>query len=438
MIGMESGEYCFAFLCKLYSLSVELMKILFIYRHFWPDTTPYASMLRTISAHLSENGHEVHVWTEMPTYRSVEFRVVDPKSCDVINGVHVHRVPRLPLWRKSKLVRQLDTIVFPFRMILKAMAARWFRGCDFDCVVTATVPPIVNGVCGRVTSKILNAKYIYHMQDIYPEVASTAGLMEKQSLLYSILLKFDKYTCLSADKVVVLSEDMRNTLKIRKISIDGVSVINNFLLESFDDQALSDCKDRIVEEQGDSDNEITAIFAGNLGRFQGLKNLVSAVNALERDGKFKLKFLGDGVMLKPLKELAKGNSQIVFRGRMPFEEAQREIKKADIGIVSLGKDVYRYAYPSKTLSYLGLGLPILLLVERESELSASLVDSGVAVCAGNTAIDSIGGAVRGLTQSPEKLKIMKENVPRVFTEDYSTEKVLAQWVSLMKQMEKIT
>ena len=62
----------------------------------------------------------------------------------------------------------------------------------------------------------------------------------------------------------------------------------------------------------------------------------------------------------------------------------------------------------------------------------------MAVCAGNTAIDSIGGAVRGLTQSPEKLKIMKENVPRVFTEDYSTEKVLAQWVSLMKQMEKIT
>ena len=72
------------------------MKILFVYRHFWPDSPPYASMLRTISRHLVEQGHTVEVWTEMPTYQDAVGNI-DPARSEVVDGVEAVSYTHLTL-----------------------------------------------------------------------------------------------------------------------------------------------------------------------------------------------------------------------------------------------------------------------------------------------------------------------------------------------------
>ena len=45
------------------------MRILIVYRYFWPDTPPYATMLRDISRWLAEAGHDVEILTAQPSYK---------------------------------------------------------------------------------------------------------------------------------------------------------------------------------------------------------------------------------------------------------------------------------------------------------------------------------------------------------------------------------
>jgi hypothetical protein len=53
---------------------------------------------------------------------------------------------------------------------------------------------------------------------------------------------------------------------------------------------------------------------------------------------------------------------------------------ADVGVVSIGTDIGKVAYPSKTMMYLGNGLPILALVNEGSEIY-SFINSKKLGCA---------------------------------------------------------
>ena len=46
------------------------MKILFTHRYFWPDTPPYGLLLRDLAVAVSKEGHQVYVYTSVPSYRA--------------------------------------------------------------------------------------------------------------------------------------------------------------------------------------------------------------------------------------------------------------------------------------------------------------------------------------------------------------------------------
>ena len=71
---------------------------------------------------------------------------------------------------------------------------------------------------------------------------------------------------------------------------------------------------------------------------------------------------------------------------------------ADLGIVSLEPDVIRAAYPSKTMTYLRNGCPILALVEP-SELSSMVVDCGA----------GLAGTVDDLAEVAERLRALRDD-----------------------------
>ena len=72
------------------------MRILAIYRHYWPDSPPYASMLRIITAHLAAEGHNVTMLTEQPSYKAAD-RMASSAPHETQDGVSVRRLSRVPI-----------------------------------------------------------------------------------------------------------------------------------------------------------------------------------------------------------------------------------------------------------------------------------------------------------------------------------------------------
>ena len=67
------------------------MKILLIHRYFWPDTPPYAVILKKIARRLATDGHDVTVLSTQPAYKPELANEVQP-SVEVIDGYRVVRI----------------------------------------------------------------------------------------------------------------------------------------------------------------------------------------------------------------------------------------------------------------------------------------------------------------------------------------------------------
>src|SRR5690606_10824629 len=116
------------------------MKILIVYRHFWPDSSPYASLLRSIGGHLVKQGHDVTIWCEQPCYKAADRMHTAPKT-EILDGISVERFSRLPLSNRISIIGTLDKLMFLPLLLGKALR-RKISGDKYELVWTATIPPV--------------------------------------------------------------------------------------------------------------------------------------------------------------------------------------------------------------------------------------------------------------------------------------------------------
>lgn len=365
--------------------------VLFFYQHFWPDSPPYASMLRSIGGRLNKQGCKVEMLTAQPSYKPIDFNQKCAQS-ETLDSIDIKRLSTLPGANKIRAIALLGKVLFPIRAVLEVIKRR-FLGRRPDVIVAATIPPVLNGACGLLAARIAGAKFVYHMQDIYPEIGVAGGLWSRSSLRYKILVAIDGYIARHADACVVLSTDMQNSLIRRGVNKASTYIINNFMLESFEKNDLpasvdGETSSRVENISNDdppqslsnSKEKYRIVFAGNIGRFQALESLLDAfLDERCQQLPIELHFLGDGAVKAELQTQASNCSSVYFHGHVPFDQAAEFIRNCDAGIVSISPDVIKYAYPSKTLSYLGLGVPLFALVEQQSELASDIRNENLGV-----------------------------------------------------------
>ena len=150
------------------------------------------------------------------------------------------------------------------------------------------------------------------------------------------------------------------------------------------------------------------IFAGNLGRFQNLEGLAQGVAlCLDRHPELELFFLGDGAVADVLKRNWAEHPQVSFGPFLPFSQARGLIADADVGLVSLVPGMCGVAYPSKMMTYLGLGVPVFVLTDADSALSKNLQDGGLGQISDGYAAEEIASSLERLLRSlPPRDKVL--------------------------------
>ena len=400
------------------------MKILILYRHFWPDSPPYASMLRSIARRLAADGHEVTIWTQEPSYKQSDL-AHHVRRREVLDGIKIERFGVLPGFRQIGLVRILDKLLFPLRLLLKALWRR-LRGEHYDLVWTATIPPVAQGMIGRWIAAMFGAKFLYHCQDLYPELGGHSGIWKEGGLLDRVLSGIERRNRARADVLVALSDDMAATVRDLATPRGKLAVINNFMLEDFSGETQSTALPPPPARE-----KVRLIFAGNLGQFQGLDLLVDAIKLVEAQrSDIELVFMGEGKALAGLKTQSTGLASVVFEPHRPFEAAQAEIAAADVGIVSLEPEIYRLAFPSKTLTYLGLGLPLLCVVEPESQLARMVADNGLGWVAPRDPAE-IAAAICQIGDARAQFPAMRDKATDWFTSKLDRPAVLDRWSAMI-------
>jgi len=293
----------------------------------------------------------------------------------------------------------------------------------------STAPPVLLGAFTALASKLRKSKFIYHCMDIHPEIGKLSGEFSNP-LLYKLLSKLDQFACTSAYKVLVLSNDMKNTLLARPgKKVENIEILNNFAIQSLGDKAQAD-SESLPHFQG---KRFKILFAGNIGRFQGLESFVDAMDIIKENNDIELIFMGEGTALQGLKTKVNEMklSNVSFVPHQTVSAARQYMAMSDLGVVSLTKGIYRYAFPSKTITYMATACPLLVVVEAGSNLAETVVSNKLGYTALPNNPESIAASV---LEAYENRGVLDKTVIKdYFDENFDTNKLLMRWTSLINE-----
>lgn len=237
------------------------------------------------------------------------------------------------------------------------------------------------------TAKKYGIPVAMHIQDVYPESLTNKMPVLVGGLLRALILPMDKYILRNSDKVIAISEKMKDYLcTTRGIDTGRCSVVINWQ----DETEFLEYQENTIPESRD---KFTFMYMGNIGPVAGVDLLIDAFEAAQLNGA-RLVIAGSGSMKEALREKAKNNQNIEFRD-VPNGKVPEIQSKADVMMLPIKKGAASSSIPSKLPAYMFSAKPIIGSMDEDSDTASA-----------------IKGAKCGVVIEPENLKalatVMKE------------------------------
>ena len=254
--------------------------------------------------------------------------------------------------------RSFEAVYFMFWVIVSLTSARPAK------VYVATDPPVLVPFIVFLYCKLFRAKYFYHLQDIHPEAANIVVPLNR--FIFCALRWVDNVTMRNAHALITLSQDMRQFI----IQRSGTDVPMHLL----DNPSFS------VEVGEGSERPGDIVFCGNVGRLQRIPLLIKAITAyLQRGGKLKFTFIGAGLYAPQIMALADAYEDVTYLGYLPASRAADVIKTHRWALLPIDDEVTRYAFPSKSSSYVMSGCGIVAVCGEQTSVSRWVRDHQVGI-----------------------------------------------------------
>ena len=306
--------------------------LLIINRSFWPIYPVIGEALLQLAEKLALNRKVAVV---MQDHVGIKARLDEEERG---KGVDFYPSKAWSTSSSGLIVRALDAVYFMCWVVLILLRNRP------RTVYVSTDPPVLVPFVVMLYARLFHARYVYHLQDIHPEAANT--VVRVNPLIYKLLFWMDGVTMRKADVLITITEEMADEIKGRSRTLSPVYVLSNPAV-SFDEV--------VAPEQKISGFS----FCGNAGRLQRIPLLLSAIRRyLGEGGRLKFAFAGGGVFSPDIAEVASAFEQVEYLGKISAGEAAQLNCSYEWAMLPIEDEVTRYAFPSKTSSYVFSGAAI--------------------------------------------------------------------------------
>src|SRR5262249_14419918 len=209
-------------------------RLIFVNRFFFPDHSATSQILSDLAFDLGSARRDVHVVTSTQLYD--DSKAALPVS-EIINGVHVHRVPSTGFGRNALLGRSIDYVTF-YRSIWQCLITLAQRG---DIIIAKTDPPFTS-IIAMAAARRIGASLVNWLQDIYPETAVELGVPFIRGPLAAGLTALRNRSLREATATVVVGNLMARKVESLGAPSARVHVIPNW------------CHDEIIRPVDPSEN----------------------------------------------------------------------------------------------------------------------------------------------------------------------------------------
>lgn len=332
---------------------------------FYPEETAVAYIFTRIADYLSAN-YQVEVICGPEFYDKHKAKFVD--NYHLSDEIKIHRTKSLELDKNSLIQRTFKIIHLTFRMGY-LMIRKIAKG---EMVLLATNPAPILLLAGIIKYfKKIQLHILVH--DVFPENTIPAEIFKNdKSIVYKTIKFFFDKAYSSADHLIVIGRDMSEVIS-KKVSrfknAPPISIVPNWTNPE---------KVKLINSPVNKSNHLVLQYAGNLGRVQGLIEVLDAIR-LSNNKRLILNLHGTGALSTEIAlYLEKHNLEnVILKGSFSRSEEKNILANCDIGIVPLSKGMFGLGVPSKSYHILSAGKPILFIGEPNSEISCMVLENGI-------------------------------------------------------------
>ena len=328
-------------------------RVLFINRHYSGNSAT-GQILEDIANDFVRSDIAVSVLTGSVNYgNSTQIA----GSNEIVDAIHIKRVGATFFGHHRYLNRAADMCFFYLYACCLLLGTRKSR---YTHVIAFTDPPLIS-VLGLIASRMKSWRFLYVVQDLYPEIAQSLGVLQSR-LLGRLFSLANRRTVAEADAVVAVSPSMANRLRL--ISCQArISVIRNWTDGEYIRPKGRD-REALRTHLGIKDS-LAVAYAGNIGPAQLIEEVLNLIEAL-KDHSVQFLFFGAGTrkntLSREIRERSLHNARVL--DYVPRRELGALISACDVGLAALSPSLEGLALPTKTYCYLAAGVPVFALAKR--------------------------------------------------------------------------
>ena len=394
--------------------------ILILSEYFYPDLNATGYSMTAIAERLVKGKNNVTVITASNKSNSLSNKKIDKK-------IKIHRLKSLSLNKNNVFERLLKLFLMTISFTIKTVLN--LKKVDKILIVTnpafvVLIIPII-----KIIKKNIKATVLVH--DVFPENLHASNILKNSSIFYKFLNYIFNICYGKFDNIITLGCDMSEIFKskINPKNHHKIKVITNWSQTNDIKPTLK--KENPIIKKFKLENKIVILFAGNMGRLQGIERLIPIISTCNNE-KFHFLFIGDGAILDDLKnEVIKNKiSNITFIDGMPRENQNIFLNACDIGLVTLSPKMYGLGVPSKSYNILAAGKPILFIGNPKSEIALMIKSSKTGWVIGNNDIAKIPTLLNEIYDQ-KCIKIFSQQCRKLALSKYSKKIVLDKYYKLI-------
>lgn len=408
------------------------MRLTYLVQYFPPEKASGLQLVEDLLEGFAKQGWDVNLFTPTPTRGiTAEQRkeYIKRRTEKKYNGkLTIHR---MHLYREGSgfVSRALRYVLFSIECFWKAATV------PADFIFTGSGPPTQGVIVGLAKKFSRKKKVIYNLQDIFPDSLITSGISTENSLPVKIGRRMEKFTYRNADVIITITDDMKANVVSKGVDPDKVKVVRNWIdVDKTAPVAVSENK--LFDELGLPRDKFYVVYAGNLGKVQGIEVILQAAKLLKDQGDIHFVIFGNGSEEENIKKQAADCSNISIFPLQPMDRVSEVYSLGSVCVIPCRPGTGGSGMPSKTWTIMATGTAIIASFDLGGEMEKTINDAECGYCVESGNAELLAKTIDKMKYAPEFTKEMGENGRKYAEENVAKGQAVQKYVRIIEEMRR--